>query len=328
MIDSIIQTELHCHLEGAIPPLWLYNTGINKGLISKNLSYESFYNKIVLKKPMESLAAVLKYFDLIGEFLRDEDTLYDATQIVLKSIYESGIQNLELRFAPIMLQNCTKLNFDQSLAIIKKGVDDFVRRENINVGLIAIGERNYPVERVTKLLEWAILTKNDLVGVDLANREDGFKPSLYSTIFKEVKESGLGITIHCGESGFVETVKECIQIIKPDRIGHGIQIVRDKNLVDMVKDLGITLELCPTSNYITKSIKREQDHPLKYFLDKGLAVTLNTDDPGLFDVTIKDEIEFIKKHLKVTEDDLHTLEENARKGFFKFSRSLIRRKLA
>ncbi|MBU0506878.1 MAG: adenosine deaminase [bacterium] len=307
MRNEFIKTELHCHLEGAIPAKWLYKMGRQHSLIDNNYSYETFYQDMVLTAPSESLKKVLSYFDLIGKFLANRDILFEATKEVCRFENIAGIKNLELRYAPLMLKKYAGLSFDESHAVISEAVNWAQEKLKMKVGLIAIGERNYSFDEIVSVLEWAINNESKLIGVDLANQEFDFEPKKYANIFNKVHQTDLGITIHCSESGFPQQVVETIKYIKPNRIGHGIAIVNSPDIMQLVREREITLELCPTSNWITRCVSDPSKHPLKTFLDRGLRVTLNTDDPGLFDISMPKEIEFCKKYLNLEQKDFALL---------------------
>lgn len=316
MRNDFIKTELHCHLEGAIPSKWLYTMGRQNSLIDKNYSYEKFYQDMVLTAPSESLKKVLSYFDLMGKFLANRDILFEATKEVCRFENISGIRNLELRYAPLMLKKYADLSFDESYAVISEAVMWAREKLKMNIGLIAIGERNYSFDEIVSVLEWALDNESKLIGVDLANQEFDFEPKKYAAIFSQVHQTDLGITIHCSESGFPEQVVETIKHIKPNRIGHGIAIVDSPDIIQLVREREITLELCPISNWITRCVSDPSKHPLKVFLDKGLRVTLNTDDPGLFDNSMPKEIAFNEKHLNLTRKDFVMLDTYATEASF------------
>ena len=137
-------------------------------------------------------------------------------------------------------------------------------------------------------------------------------------MFRRAIDAGLPITIHAGEASGPENVWEAIDLLGAKRIGHGINSIKDQELVKRLARDQILLETCPTSNYITKSVQDWPDHPLPRFLDAGVPVSISTDDPGIFGVTMLEESERCKNYLGMSESDLRKIDTYARQhSFFK-----------
>jgi adenosine deaminase len=131
--------------------------------------------------------------------------------------------------------------------------------------------------------------KNGLVALDLAGNEAEYKTEPFYGIFKEAKQSGLHVTIHAGEWGPAGNIREAIEEIGAERIGHGVRVLEDREIVAMVRERGTAFEVCMTSNYQSGVVKSLETHPLMHMLDAGVNVTINTDDPSISRITLSHE---------------------------------------
>jgi len=157
------------------------------------------------------------------------------------------------------------------------------------------------------------------VGIDLADQELDYPGREFAQLFRNAKASGLGITIHAGEVSVEESrinVRDAIEQMAADRIGHGLHIINDPDLIQLVIDNDITLELCPTSNLITGSIPAIEAHPFKKLIEAGVKTTINTDDPSLFAIDWKSEYAVAKNVLGLSHADINQCIENAKAASF------------
>ena len=128
----------------------------------------------------------------------------------------------------------------------------------------------------------------------------------FAPIFREAKQAGLKITVHAGEWSGADSVREAIEHIGADRLGHGVRIVQDSSVVRIARERKIAFEVCVTSNLQSGSIKHLEQHPLKELHHLSLLTTINTDDPGVSDITLTDEMVVVMNHLGLTLDDVKT----------------------
>jgi adenosine deaminase len=162
----------------------------------------------------------------------------------------------------------------------------------IAVGLIAIIQRILPVEVGARVTDFAIENKDSFVALDLADNEVGFDAKPFAPHFHRAKKAGLHITVHSGESnvpGAHDFVRGAIENLGAERIGHGVQIYKSKETMDFVKARGVPLELCPTSNWLTNAVSSTAAHPFRQLMEYGVPVTINSDDPGVFDLDLTNE---------------------------------------
>jgi adenosine deaminase len=211
------------------------------------------------------------------------------------------------------------LTFEQIHSAILKGV---AKAENIYpmaVGLICIVQRILPVSDAGRVIDFAIAHKDSFVGVDLADNEEGFDSKPFAPLFLKAKKAGLGITIHSGEAPHPKAprwVMDAVEVLQADRIGHGLQIIHDPNVMKQIKERGVVLELCPTSNMLTNAVDDLKNHPLKKLFEAGVPVTINTDDPGIFNTNLNREYRIANEVLGMSFADLEACAQLAAERSF------------
>jgi adenosine deaminase len=147
--------------------------------------------------------------------------------------------------------------------------------------------------------------------LDIAGNEVEFPAEPFAPIFREAKESGLKITVHAGEWGGAENVREAIEVLGADRIGHGVRVLEDQDVVALAKERGTVFEVCVTSNYQSGVTPSLEAHPLRAMIDAGLTTTINTDDPSISRISLSGEYQMIHDQLGFPIDLLKELTVNA-----------------
>ncbi len=287
--------ELHRHLDCSIRPSTLREllTALGEPVPADAQAFAEMY---LVKEPMRDLEAVLRKFLAAQKALSSELVLTRITEECIRDAHAEGIEVLELRFAPTFIQEGhSALDFEAIHRAIALGVDR-CRELPIAVGLIYIAQRTKPVAVADQVISFAIemhQARPDLVvGVDLADNEAGFDPAPFAPHFVRAKKAGLGVTVHAGEAAISEAaanVLVALDKLGAVRIGHGIQIINDANILKRVAREGILLEVCPTSNVLTNSVPSLAAHPIRRLLEAGVKVCVNTDDPGIFDYSLSQE---------------------------------------
>jgi adenosine deaminase len=187
------------------------------------------------------------------------------------------------------------------------------------VGLLCIIQRILPVRDAESVTDFAIQHRDTFVGLDLADNEVGFDSKPFSPFFHRAREAGLGITVHSGEADVPKApryVRDAIDFLGATRIGHGVQIHRDPEMIEYVRSQGVVLELCPTSNRLTNAIPELRNHPLKKLMQAGVRVTINTDDPGIFNIDLNHEFAICQSTLGMSRQELEACVEQAARASF------------
>jgi len=182
---------------------------------------------------------------------------------------------------------------------------------DMRAGLLCIASRDLGLEQVTRTVEFFLENQTSFIGFDLAGHEAGFPNRMFKSAFDLLKPSNAKITVHAGESSNAEAVWESIDLLGAKRIGHGIRSIDDPKLVKYLAEKKICLEICPTSNWLTRATPTWSDQPLTKFLEAGVPVCINTDDPGMFGITLPHEFEIARTKLGLSEKQILKCKENA-----------------
>ncbi len=259
--------------------------------------------KFLVTEPMRDLESVLNKFLATQKVLTSEEILERITYEVIEDACNEGIRILELRYAPTFIQQGHEhLSFDQIHRAIERGRDR-AKHLPIAVGFIAIIQRILPFKDAVRVTDFAIANRGSFVALDLADNEEGFDPAPFAPLFERAKKAGLHLTVHAGEANAPEApgyVKTAIERLGAERIGHGLQIQHSQEIMEFVRERNIPLELCPTSNWLTNAVSSTKSHPFRKLMDFGIPVTINTDDPGVFDIDLLHEYELLRREHGLT----------------------------
>lgn len=317
-VDKIVKAELHRHLELCLRPDTIWELAPQFGIQLK--SQREFQDRFMILEPMKDLGTVLNKFLDTQKLLATPEILERISFEACEDAYKNeGIRILELRYAPTFIEMGHKMTYDQIHSAILRGIEKAESQYPMAVGLICIIQRILPVKDSVKVFDFVMTNKDTFVGVDLADNEEGFDSKPFAPYFLNAKKAGLGITIHSGEAPNPKAPKwvmDAVEVLGAQRIGHGVQIYRDENVMQIIRDRGIPLELCPTSNMLTNAVPDLKDHPLKKLLDFGIAVTINTDDPGIFNTNLNREYRIGREILGLSFEELEKCAQNAAEHSF------------
>lgn len=317
-LQNIPKVELHRHLECSMRFSTFLELAEIAGIqvpADLNEARENF----LVTSPMKDLGSVLNKFLHVQKVIGSPAALTRITYEIIEDAVKEGIRILELRYAPTFItETHPHLNFEIVHAAILKGMKQ-AEHFPIAVGLIATIQRIKPVSEAQAVLDFVLKNRDTFVGLDLADNEDGFEPEIFKTIFERAKSEHLPITVHAGEASIpraAENVRSSIEILGASRIGHGLQIINDPSVMALCRDRGIPLELCPTSNYLTQAIPSLKDHPIRKLMEAGVPVTINSDDPGVFDIDLVNEYEVLSGLYNFTEAEFDKCNDIAAQASF------------
>lgn len=312
MIDKNLPLiDLHRHLDGNIRPKTIWDLAKLNNIKLPVDNFNEFIPYVQIQNQEADLLAFLEKLDWGVAVLK---TLDDVKRIAYENVedaFNAGLHYAELRFSPYYMSMNHNLIIKDVVKAIIDGVNEAVKDFDIKINLIGILSRTFGVEKCQKELEAILAYKNDIIAVDLAGDEYNFPGSMFVEHFKQVKEAGLFITVHAGEAGGSESMYQAINDLNATRIGHGVACAKDEDLMDYMLKNNIAIESCITSNYQTGTIKDIPAHPIKVFLEKGLKVCLNTDDPAVQGIEIKNEFEIAQTIVGLSDKDISTLQQNA-----------------
>src|SRR5437764_3960310 len=257
------------------------------------------------------------------------DRIYHLTELIQSSplaVGRSGhaaiggayrsqqITTLELRFNPMKRNRGGERDLDHIILAAIRGLDRAsLEYPQVRAGLILMMDRTFTADQNMVVVEKAIRYKpRGIVGIDIAGPRPGGERFDYTQIREHVelaREAGLGVTIHVGEEGGdhgLDETREVVDVLRPDRIGHGILAARDPELMAAVREADITLEICPTSNLLTKALENEEAvrSTFRTFVEHGVPFTIATDGPEMMRTHLRDELELLERIGALDADEL------------------------
>ena len=277
----IPKVELHCHLDGSVRLSTLAELS--------NSSLEEVKELAVANDKCLDLNDYLTKFSLPIRVMQDEYSLERIAYELAEDLKNENVIYAEIRFAP--LQHTTKLNMYQVVESVLRGV----KRVDIKINLILCMMRNDSLNDNKKVVDLAkYFLDKGVCAVDLAGAEAIYKTSDFKELFDYAKENNIPFTIHAGEADGVDSIRSAISF-GTKRIGHGIRIIEDPSLVEEVKEKGILLEVCPTSNIQTNVVDSISSHPIRKLYSDGVKTTINTDNRTVSNTTLTKEYELLKE---------------------------------
>lgn len=269
--QKIPKVELHRHLEGSIRPQTYFELARQKNLPMRTASrYQDGDER--------SLPAFLRKMLPIRYILTDPETLARVTCEAVEDAARDGTLYVEIRFSAshMLLQGMQPAEIAQGLC---QGMAQAKRKTGVGGCLIAGITRELGPEMAEKITALAIGNMADgILGLDLFG-DERIPPQDFCPFFQRAREAGLSITVHAGEGGGAENVHTAVEKLHACRIGHGVRSVEDEAVVRLLKERGVLLEVCPTSNVQTGTVPSLAQHPLPLLLRQGVPVSLSTDDP-------------------------------------------------
>jgi adenosine deaminase len=297
-LRALPKVDLHRHLDCSMRWSTMVELATQAGMPLPT-SFQEQREYLLVTDQMQDLGAVLNKFLRAQKILSSEEILTRLAYEACEDAFNDGVRILELRYAPTFIAEGHKhLSFEKIHLAFLKGLALARKKLPIAVGLLCIVQRVKSLKEAESVCDFAIDHKETFLGLDLADNEEGFDPKKFASLFKRAVNAGLHLTIHSGEANVATSaqwVKDSIEILGAERIGHGIQIVQDPKIMKFVRDLKIPLEICPISNWLTQAFKTHEEHPIRKLMEAGIRVTINSDDPGIFGTQLSDDYEVLHR---------------------------------
>lgn len=311
LLKKIPKTEIHLHSEALI------SKEAASEILSKN--NQKYKDKKVIDKlfSYKDLKGFINVFLLLQNGFKKLSDFEKLFKSILPYLKRNGIIHTELFFSPSnFLKN--GLVFEDIIKIFIEEIKKIKQEEDIDIKIIIDVSRTFGLENAQRNLELTIKCECDtIIGIGLGGDENKGPAKEYAKVFKKAKEHGFHRVAHAGEDVGPESIWDAINYLKAERIGHGISSIKDNDLIDYLFKNQIPLEICPTSNIFTKRfVKKIEDHPIKSLYDKGILVTLNTDDPAFFNVELLDEYWNLYTKLNFSLNDIKNVIINGFKASF------------
>ncbi len=289
LIHKLPKTDLHVHLDGSVRIETIIDLAQKHNIALPETDPAKLRKITCCDADCQSLDEYLRGFHIVNLVLQNREGLKRAAYELAADAAAENVRYMEVRYSPILhTQGGMKLT-EISEAVIN-GLIKAERDFNIRTGVIICGIRNMDPTTSLKLAELAIAFKNKgVIGFDLAGGEYKHPAKDHKEAFDLALRNNLNITIHAGEAYGPESIHQAIHYCGTHRIGHGTRLVEDGDLLNYVNDHRIPLEICLTSNFHTKAVPNIKSHPIDFYIDYGLRVTLNTDNRVISNTTLTDE---------------------------------------
>ena len=306
LIKVLPKAEQHIHIVGSTRPetlLWLAEEGGVDVPYRTLEDVEGFFQ-------FRDFDHFISVYTAVYDLIREEGQFERITYEMLEDDARCNVRHVEASFsAPDHVRK--GLDYGLTLDAINRGIRRARRDFGIDCNLRIDLVRNYGPERGMVVLDWVEEKGDNIVSVDIGGTEAGYPPEPYAPVYERAREMGLHLSAHAGEAAGPESVWGAVRHLGVERIGHGVAARNDPKLMGLIRDEGITIEACPVSNVRTGVVSSVAEHPIREFIEKGIRVTVNSDDPSMFGTDMNNEYIRLHRELGFTVPELFQLSLNA-----------------
>lgn len=310
-IERIPKAELHIHIEGSLEPELMFELAQRNGVV---LPYKSVGD---VRKAYEfnDLQSFLQVYYQGMRVLVNEKDFYDLTSAYLSKAHSQNVHHTEMFFDP-QAHTGRGVAFETVISGIHQAMLDAEQTLGISSKLIMCFLRDLSEESAMATLEQALPFKDWIVAVGLDSAEVGNPPEKFTRVFDRARVEGFLTVAHAGEEGPPEYIWQALDRLKVSRIDHGVRSLEDPNLTARLGTYGIPLTVCPLSNVKLRVFESMEKHNLKQLLNRGLCVTINSDDPAYFGGYVTENFVAVERALGLDRDDIHRLARNSFQAAF------------
>lgn len=314
-ISKLPKVELHVHLEGSVRPETLRELAANKSWLRREVTkWISERREQVFR--YRDFQGFLNAFGIISLLLKAPEDYALATTRLAEWLAAQNVRYAEVTFAAgVVLWK--KQSVEETFEAVARAAEEAEARPGVRLRWIFDPIRHFGVEHTREVLGWAIRFRDrGVVAFGIGGDEARGPAELFVDIFREAREAGLRLVAHAGEAVGPESIRKAVELLGAERIGHGLTAIQDPEVMALLRDRRIPLEVCPTSNVATGLVPRFEDHPLPRYLEAGLVVTLNSDDPAMFGTSLQEEFVKSAAAFSLTRQQIVGLCENAVRSSF------------
>ncbi|WP_163931794.1 adenosine deaminase [Paraferrimonas sp. SM1919] len=303
--------DLHCHLDGSVRPTTIIDLAIAQNIELPSYDVNELKRWLVVDENCQSLSEYLQRFELPLKVLQTTEAIERVTYELYEDAASENVKYLEVRFGP-QLHRVNGLSYQQIFAAVKAGLSKAVQNLDIKGNVIISMLKHLSVESMHEVLEQVQPFVGDpIVGFDLAGAENPGFAQQYVDVCDKARRLGLNITIHAGEQGDSQNVVDAVSLLKAQRIGHGLALMKRTSDIDFVRNNITSIETCPTSNTQTKAVDSLAKHPLPQMLQQRLPVSINTDNRTVSNTTMTKEVEKVFKQFALTKETYATIYQSS-----------------
>ena len=307
-IKDLPKVELHVHLDCC-----LSFKGLSR--IDPTIS-ESFYKKNFIGTSCSCLEDYISCADTALEYMQTKEQLEIVIEDLFDQLINDNVIYAEIRFAPL-LHLKKGLSSKNVVEIVSNKTKIESEKSGIAVGLILCTLRHFSVDQSLQTVKLVKdFSNKNVVGFDIAADEAGFPIDNHIKSFQFARDNNIFCTAHAGEALGADSVTNTLKYLKPNRIGHGVRCIEDNSLIEKIKKENIHLEICVTSNIVTKVFNNLKDHPVDFLLNKGISLSINTDGRTISDTTLNKEYVLLNKEFNWLKNKFLEVNINAMKASF------------
>ena len=315
-------SEVHVHLGAAVTPAIMWGIAHAQGIRLPTKDYWAFRDLITVGRRKRSFAAYLDLFHWT-ELIQSSPTAVERSvyEVIGGAYRKNNITQLELRFNPMKRNRGGEQDLDHIIAAAVRGMDRAVLEyPQVRAGLVFCLDRGFS-HRLNEIIAAKAIAwqSRGVVGIDIAGPVvEGFRFAEYADIYAECRRAGLGLTVHAGETGGADEVREALESLEPDRIGHGVRSAEDPAVLGMLHDRGTVLEVCPSSNLNTGVLRNvaEVRRVVRALVDGDVRFTISTDGPEMLRSYLRDELALLMRNEILSLDEVRHVIEVAEQASF------------
>ncbi|AWN75346.1 adenosine deaminase [Legionella anisa] len=310
---SLKKAELHVHLEGTITPKLAAQLAARNNLVLPEGLVASDGKSYLSKDFLD----FLKVYDTLAAVIRHPQDYYDITLDYLRARAQEDAIYVEMMYSPDHAELSSKIPSAEHLAAIQQAIDDAEEQFNIVGRIIITAVRHFGVQAVEHVAQQTHKDRFPCVtGFGLGGDEAKFPPKLFSKAYRIAADAGLQCTVHAGEFAPASGMVEAMESLPIQRIGHGVNSIYSPETMAMVKERGITLEVCPSSNIFLGLFKDMNEHPLPKFYDAGIKISISSDDPPFMSTTLGQEYQRVQKSYHYSDETMNKITHMAIESAF------------
>jgi len=296
IIREMPKTDLHCHLDGSVRIDTVLDLAKKQNVELPTNDKKELKKLLVPGLKCKSLVDYLRPFDITLSVMQEPEALARTAFELAEDAAKENIWYLEVRYSPVLhMKKGMKLT--EIVDSVLAGLREAEKKYSIKTGVIICGMRNINPETSLTLAELAMAYKNQgVVGFDLAGAEESYPAKHHREAFYLILNNNINCTAHAGEAYGPESIHQALHYCGAHRIGHGTRLKEDGDLLNYINDHRVPMEVCLTSNIQTKASNSFETHPLKFYYDYGLRVTINTDNRLISQTTMTKELHLAAKY--------------------------------
>ncbi len=310
-LRGLPKAELHVHIEGTLEPELIFEMAARNGVATSHSSVE----ELRAAYEFSNLQEFLDIYYVGAAALLTEQDFHDMALAYLRRAAADGVRRAEMFFDP-QTHTARGVPFGVFMNGLSAAADTARRDLGISADFIMCFLRHLPAAAAMETLEAGLEFRDHFIGVGLDSSEVGYPPELFADVYARARAEGLHVVAHAGEEGPPQYVWNALDILQVERVDHGVRALEDDRLVARLAEEQMPLTVCPMSNVRLGGFDRLEDHTLAHMLERGLVVSINSDDPAYFGGYVADNYINTHEALSLSIEQMNTIARNSLQATF------------